>query len=148
MDITIEGILTGAILPMAGYFVFHWLATKREGNSRKTQASNSYREKIILACSELPSAEEHWGMEVAEAHWEAFRKIAVASEVYKYFLSPTKVKKFENTLKLLENLVTLHMPSSLAKDNIIYPVNARKPQQVKSEFRSRIEELLLFANET
>lgn len=61
MSVSIWAILTGAILPVLGYFIFHKLAKAREASSRKYQASNDFRAKIITYAARLPGRNEHWG---------------------------------------------------------------------------------------
>lgn len=147
-DITIWGILVGAILPLLGYLVFHWLATAREGSSRKAKATNDFRESIIRAVSVLPEVNTHWGNEVTSSFPSILQEINTASEIYKYFLNPKERVKFKRTLMQLENLLKTHLPSSLSAPNIMYPGEQRTAEQAKTELNGKIEELKSYASKT
>lgn len=147
-EITIWGVLVGAILPLFGYLAFHWLATVRESASRKANASNDFRESVIRSASKLPDAEIHWGSEVVEKLSDIYQEIETASEVFKHFLNTNERSSFEGVLKQVGNLFKMHLPNSLSTANVMYPGEERAPQRAKIELKEKIEELKSYASKT
>ncbi|GGK81016.1 hypothetical protein [Amphritea balenae] len=148
MEITIFGVLTGAVLPLIGYLVFHRLALTREVTSRKAQASNDFRKSIISATSKIPDVEMHWGEQEVLMVPAIHQEIVVASEIFKYFLDDRERERFDSSLKLLDNLLTTHLPNALSRENVMYPSEKRTPSQAKAELRDKIEDIVSFAKET
>lgn len=60
MEITIWGILTGAVLPLLGYIVVHRLTISREEISRHAKASNDFRAKLIELTADMPDESKYW----------------------------------------------------------------------------------------
>ena len=148
IEITIFGVLTGAILPLIGYLVFHRLALTREVTSRKAQASNDFRKSIISATSKIPDIEAHWGEQEASVVPAIHQEIVVASDIFKYFLDDRERKHFDSSLKLLDNLINTHLPNALSDGNVWYPSEKRTPSQAKAELRDKIQDIVSFAKET
>jgi len=147
-EITIWGILVGAVLPLFGYLAFHWLATARESTSRKAKASNDFRESVIRSASKLPDKGAHWGSEEVEKFPDILQEIKTASEVYEYFLKPKERSRFKAVLNQLNNLFSTHLPSALSTANVIYPGKQRTPEQAKGELKAKLEELKSYASKT
>lgn len=148
MEITIWGVLVGAILPLAGYLIVHYLALSRDSASRKSQACNDFRKKVVEAESKIPNFNLHWNdLEISKLS-ESFKDIETAAEIFKYFLKGKEREQFDSALQLLRNLVNTHVPNALSKANIMYPGDQRTPKQAKDELKEKIDILKFYAGET
>lgn len=148
MEITIWGVLVGAVLPLAGYIVVHRLAMHRDVVSRKALAGNDFRRKVIEALSRLPEASRHWLEQDLINLPVIYKEIETASEIFRYFLAEKDREQFSATLTLLKNQMIVHVPQAHETANVFYPSNERTPDQAKEELMTRIEELKSYAEKT
>jgi len=148
MEITIWGVLVGAILPLAGYLIVHHLAMTRDTMSRKYQACNDFRKKIIEAESKMPNSNLHWDDSDVSKVLQSFKDIETAAEIFKYFLKGKERDDFDLVLQLLRNIVNTLIPNALSAVNVMYPGDQRTPKQAKDELKDKIDKLKSYASET
>ncbi|MZR61535.1 hypothetical protein [Alcanivorax sp. DP30] len=148
MEITIWGVLTGAILPLFGYLAFHYLASSREKSSRLAKACQDFRVAVIEATSKIPKSNKHWDNDVLNEIPDAIRKIETAVAIFKYFLRGCKSKDLENEFTSLRALAEKDIPQALTTENVMYGGGQHTPEQARSLFWEKIEELKRYAKKT
>lgn len=147
MKITIWGVITGAALPVFGYFVFHWLALKRESVNHHANAANDFLEAVIKAAAPIPPKEQHWNNDVLQALPVGVREIGTAVEIYSYFLSDQSRDKLA---KDYENLKVVSDRFPMAKDRQTLAVEGGHilEENDKADFEAAKDKLLTYAKET
>ena len=147
-EITLYGILIGAILPLFGYLIFHRLASHRERESRLASASNDFREKIVKATSFVPTSDQYWDNEILNQFPMVLEETKIAVNIYAYFLSDTKKTDLFNTYNKFEKLVNTEIPTALSKENLMYGGGQHTRKEVKELFHKNIEKLKSYAKKT
>lgn len=147
-EITLYGVLVGAILPLLGYIIFHRLASHREKESRLASASNDYREKMIKSTSLVPSAETYWDNNVLEQLPEVLTEINLAVNVYAYFLSESRKAEIQKTLNEIQKIIENEIPQALSKENVMYGGGQHTPEEARNLFHKHAKKLISYAKKT
>lgn len=148
MEITIWGVLVGAVLPLFGYLAFHYLAIHREREARFAESCGSYRSKIVQTTSRLPAADKHWDNEVLALIPGIVGEVGVAVEIFGYFLPRPKRNQLEAAYTELKSVAEKDVPSAMSSANVLYGGGQQTPQTARKSFWEKIEELKSFATKT
>lgn len=147
-EITIYGVMVGAVLPLLGYVIFHWLASTREKESRLAKASNDFRESILKAKSGVPDYKQHWDNNVLTKMPAVLDEIKIAVNIYSYFLSDSHRFNLNEIYKTFQNHVENNIPQALSAANVMYGGGQATPEEAKKQFNELIENLLSYASKT
>jgi len=147
-EITLYGVLVGAILPLLGYVIFHRLASHREKESRLASASNDFRETILKATSLIPDSKQYWDNDVLKQLPTVLEEIKLAVNVYAYFLSDSKNNKLNKTYNDIQDLMNTKIPEALSKENVLYGGGQHTPEEARKLFHEYIETIISYAKKT
>lgn len=148
MEITILGVLIGAILPLFGYLAVHYLASSRDKESRYAKACNDFRGKVIDATSDIPKADVCWDNEALINVPIAIKKISNSVEIFKYFLKTSDQTKMENTFLNINEIGENKLPSALSTVNVMYSGGQQTPEEARTDFWDEVEKLKSYARNT
>ena len=143
-----NGIFVGAVLPLAGYLIVHWLNASREKTARYAAACKDFRTTIIATTADIPEANEHWDNCVLMRIPEVVRKLEIAVAIFAYFLPGSKKKNLHKAWDEMKTLLEEEIPKALSAANILYGGGPMSAPNVKARFYRLKESMLASADQT
>mgnify|MGYP005754923727 CR=1 FL=1 len=147
-EITIYGVLVGAVLPLLGYIVFHRLASHRERESRIAKAAADFRSTIIEAVAFVPPPGSYWDNNVLKCMPDALAKVKMALDIYSYFLSKSKRNELGVLFARFQVLVESEIPTALSTANVMYGGGQCTPEEARVKFHKLVQEILKYGTKT
>lgn len=145
---TLFAVGIGAAIPMIGWMVFHFLASNRERNARLAAAAQDFRKSILSSTSGIPENSNHWPNDLLARLKTERTKIETACQIYKYFMSGKRRRRFLQNASELSQLISKDLPEPKTEQELDTAGGIKVPRDQKAKFHELRQKLLDDAQST
>ena len=145
---TLIAVLTGAAIPLVGWIVFHFFASRRDKRARSAAAAADFRNALLQSTKGVPDSGKHWTNDLLIRLRNTEPEIDTACQIYSYFLGPCKKKRFLGAASDLKALILDDLPKPKTQEELALSGGLSISEEKKKRFHELKEKLLSYAKST